>query len=189
MWVLLLPPFLFLVLLVLLLLQFISASSSSSSSSFLFSFSLLHRRCVRGVCTTTAGPRYVYSGPLGLKSNINDIIIRQQPQFQEIPQLPQTLSLPLILTPFSCLTAHRTENNMKIILAGSTGFIGHEVLNQCLNHPSITAVIALSRRELPAEISSSKHASTKLKVVIMEDWLSYPEAVIEELRGAEGCIW
>ena len=76
---------------------------------------------------------------------------------------------------------------MKIILAGSTGFIGREVLQQCLRHPSITNIIALSRRDLPADLTG-KYGS-KLHVVIMNDWLSYSDAVLEELRGAEGCIW
>lgn len=78
---------------------------------------------------------------------------------------------------------------MKVILTGSTGFIGHEVLLQCLNHPSITSIIALSRRDLPAEITSAKNASAKLKVVVVEDWLTYSDEVVDELRGAEGWIW
>ncbi|KAJ6096072.1 hypothetical protein N7486_006818 [Penicillium sp. IBT 16267x] len=70
---------------------------------------------------------------------------------------------------------------MKVILAGSTGFVGREVLNQCLIHPAITSVVALSRRELP------RH--DKLKVVVIEDFLSYPESVREDIKGANACIW
>lgn len=76
---------------------------------------------------------------------------------------------------------------MKIILTGSTGFIGHEVLDQCLHHPSITQIVALSRRDLPSEITR-EHAS-KLKVVIVDDWLSYSDKVLNDLKGAEACIW
>jgi uncharacterized protein YbjT (DUF2867 family) len=70
---------------------------------------------------------------------------------------------------------------MKVILTGSTGFVGREILNQCLAHPAITSVVALSRRELPQH--------DKLKVAVIEDFLSYPESVREDIKGAEACIW
>jgi len=70
---------------------------------------------------------------------------------------------------------------MKIILTGSTGFIGKAVLEQCLNNPAITSIIALSRRELPA--------NPKLTSVIMKDFKMYPEEVLEQLKSAEACIW
>lgn len=76
---------------------------------------------------------------------------------------------------------------MKIILAGSTGFIGREVLDQCLRHPSITSIIALSRRDFPAHLT--REHDPKLKVVIMNDYLSYPDTVLQDMRGAEACIW
>ena len=74
---------------------------------------------------------------------------------------------------------------MKIILAGSTGFIGREVLTQCLQNPSITSITALSRRELPPSASDN----AKVKVVIMDDYLSYPDNVLQDIQGAEACIW
>ena len=70
---------------------------------------------------------------------------------------------------------------MKVILAGSTGFIGHEVLTQCLQNPAITSVVALSRRELPAH--------EKLRVALVDNFLSYPDSVREEIKGADACIW
>lgn len=77
-----------------------------------------------------------------------------------------------------------TPTNMKVILLGSTGFIGKEVLNQCLETPSITSIIALSRRALPEAA-----ANPKLTVVIMEHFNSYPDSVLEQLKGADACIW
>lgn len=74
---------------------------------------------------------------------------------------------------------------MKVILAGSTGFIGREVLEQCLQHSSITSIVALSRRELPSSVTSSP----KIKVAIINDYLSYPESVLQDIKGAEACIW
>ena len=73
---------------------------------------------------------------------------------------------------------------MKIILLGSTGFIGKDVLDQCLKNPPITSIIALSRRDLPREV-----ANPKLTVVIIKDFKLYPESVLEQLKGAKACIW
>jgi len=74
---------------------------------------------------------------------------------------------------------------MKVILTGSTGFIGREVLSQCIQHPLITSIIVLSRREVPSVSSSDK----KTKVFIMENFALYPEYVIDEFADADACIW
>lgn len=71
---------------------------------------------------------------------------------------------------------------MKIILTGPTGFIGAEVLHQSLTHPSITSIVALSRRPLPS-------TSPKLKTIILSDFSHYPDSVLSELQGAEACVW
>ncbi|GCB25706.1 hypothetical protein AAWM_08591 [Aspergillus awamori] len=71
---------------------------------------------------------------------------------------------------------------MKIILTGSTGFIGHQILTQCLQNPHITSITALSRRPIPTK-------NPKLTVKLVEDFLIYPESLLQELRGAEACIW
>ena len=74
---------------------------------------------------------------------------------------------------------------MKVILSGATGFIGSEALRQCLKAPTITSIVALSRRALPDSVAKNP----KLKVVIMKDFTTYPDTVLEELAGAEACIW
>ncbi|KAL4868463.1 hypothetical protein BDV12DRAFT_185968 [Aspergillus spectabilis] len=74
---------------------------------------------------------------------------------------------------------------MKIIVAGATGYIGQELLSQCLAHKSITSIIALSRRDLGI-------TNPRLRVHIMkdEDFLSYSDpALLEELKGASACLW
>ncbi|KAH6668965.1 nucleoside-diphosphate-sugar epimeras-like protein [Halenospora varia] len=73
---------------------------------------------------------------------------------------------------------------MKVILTGATGFIGGEVLTQCLSNTTITSLIILSRR--PIEHLSSH---PKAKVIIMSDFKSYPESVIREISDADACIW
>ncbi|KAL2065726.1 hypothetical protein VTL71DRAFT_3396 [Oculimacula yallundae] len=74
---------------------------------------------------------------------------------------------------------------MKIILTGSTGMIGTEVLTQSINNSTLTEIIVLSRRPLPA----SHPTSPKIKTILIEDFLSYPSSVLDQLSGAEACIW
>lgn len=76
---------------------------------------------------------------------------------------------------------------MKIVLAGTTGFIGREVLAQCISDPSIASIVALSRRDLPAATANNP----KLKVVILQDhdFLAYPDSVLQDIRDAQACIW
>lgn len=74
---------------------------------------------------------------------------------------------------------------MKVILTGSSGFIGHEVLKQCLEAPFITSIVALSRRDLPSSVTSNP----KLRVTIMNDFLSYSDPILEDIKGANACIW
>ena len=73
---------------------------------------------------------------------------------------------------------------MKIILTGSTGTIGSAVLQRCLTHPSITSIVALTRR--PIDV---KDPDNKLNNIIHKDFLNYPQPIIDQLQGAEACIW
>ena len=73
---------------------------------------------------------------------------------------------------------------MKIILTGNTGFAGGEILAQCLRDVDITSIIVLSRRDLPKPINDPR-----LKVIIMKDFKVYPEDVVDQLQGADACIW
>ncbi|KAL5358594.1 hypothetical protein BJX96DRAFT_146836 [Aspergillus floccosus] len=72
---------------------------------------------------------------------------------------------------------------MKVILTGCTGFIGNEVLKQCLQNPSITSVVVLARRALDIR------DHPKLTVHIIDNFLSYPEPLLKDLEGAQACIW
>jgi uncharacterized protein YbjT (DUF2867 family) len=74
---------------------------------------------------------------------------------------------------------------MKFILTGCTGFIGSEVLSQCLLNPTITSIIALSRRPLPDAVTRNP----KVEVVVMKDFNSYPDSVLKQILGADACIW
>jgi dihydrodipicolinate reductase len=72
----------------------------------------------------------------------------------------------------------------KIVLSGVTGRIGKQILDQAVRNPTITSVIALSRRPLP---DLAHH--DKVKVLLMPDFTDYSNDVVAELAGADGCIW
>ena len=71
---------------------------------------------------------------------------------------------------------------MKVIIGGSIGFVGSEVLSQCLKDGRITSIIALARREVPS-------TDPKLKYIKMDDFNTYSDEVLQECEGASACIW
>ena len=73
---------------------------------------------------------------------------------------------------------------MKVVVSGGTGYIGREVLHQCLNHPSITSVLVLTRRDV-GELAENP----KARVIIVKDFNSYDEATLNELRTADAALW
>jgi hypothetical protein len=77
---------------------------------------------------------------------------------------------------------------MKLIVAGSTGYVATEVIRQAISNPKITSIIALARRETAVPADAGENAS-KLKSVICNDFSNYPEDVKKELAGANACIW
>jgi dTDP-4-dehydrorhamnose reductase len=79
---------------------------------------------------------------------------------------------------------------MKIVIAGSTGFIGQELVRQALLHPQIDSVVALARRdhELPEDLRKPEIES-KFTSVSCSDFKNYPQYVKDEIAGADACIW
>lgn len=77
---------------------------------------------------------------------------------------------------------------MKVIVGGSTGFVGTELVRQALAHPAITAVVGLSRRATPVP-SGPEANSTKLTSIACNNFENYPEDVKKELKGSDACIW
>jgi nucleoside-diphosphate-sugar epimerase len=74
---------------------------------------------------------------------------------------------------------------MKVMVTGGTGLVGSNILKKCIDDPRITSVLALSRRELPAELTDNE----KVKVIISKDFSKYPNELLEQLEGAEACLW
>lgn len=71
---------------------------------------------------------------------------------------------------------------MKVILGGGTGTIGGAVLRRLIELPSVSSIVALSRRELDVK-------DPKVQTVIVKDFSKYDAEVIAQLEGAEACIW
>ncbi|KAI0019478.1 hypothetical protein F4780DRAFT_447686 [Xylariomycetidae sp. FL0641] len=74
---------------------------------------------------------------------------------------------------------------MKIIITGPTGFVGSEVVRQAIADDRIDHAFVLTRRPLPADLIDCD----KITVIQHQDFSSYPEELLQQLEGAEGCIW
>ena len=71
-----------------------------------------------------------------------------------------------------------------VILTGATGTAGAAVLAYALKSSSISRVSVLSRR--PVKLAENQ---PKANVIIHKDFETYPPDVLEQLKGATGCIW
>ena len=76
---------------------------------------------------------------------------------------------------------------MKIVLTGATGFIGNEILDQCLQHHYIHHVYVLTRKHLDVKYTTHR----KVTEVQLETFDDLPDHLFERLRGwgVQGCIW
>jgi len=72
----------------------------------------------------------------------------------------------------------------KLILTGATGRIGSAVLQQCLLDTQVTSLVVLTRRPLPDYVQFAK-----IKILVIPDFSNYTADVVEQLQGADGCIW
>lgn len=73
---------------------------------------------------------------------------------------------------------------MHIILTGATGLCGTAVVKRCIEDPAITRLTILSRRPV-----AQAEGQEKVNVIIHGDFTQYPQSVLDQLTGAEGCIW
>lgn len=71
-----------------------------------------------------------------------------------------------------------------VILTGATGTAGSAVLARCIATPSISRISILSRRPVKQATGIEK-----ARVYIHEDFTSYPDTLLDQLKGANGVIW
>lgn len=71
-----------------------------------------------------------------------------------------------------------------IIITGATGSAGAAVLAYALKSSSVSRISVLSRR--PVKLAENEE---KANVIIHKDFNNYPADVLEQLKGATGCVW
>ncbi|KIW11828.1 hypothetical protein PV08_09101 [Exophiala spinifera] len=71
---------------------------------------------------------------------------------------------------------------MKVIITGGTGYIGQQVLSQCLQSPSIKSVVSLSRRD-----PGVRHE--KLEIILHDDFSQCPPKILSKIQDAQACIY
>lgn len=76
---------------------------------------------------------------------------------------------------------------MKLVIGGSSGFVGTELVRQALSNPAITSIVALSRRE--TTVPAPADGAAKLTSLVCDDFENYPEHVRRELHDVDACIW
>lgn len=76
---------------------------------------------------------------------------------------------------------------MKIVIGGSSGFVGGELVRQALSNPAITSIVGLSRRE--TVLPPSTVGAEKLKSLVCENFDNYSESINKELHDVDACIW
>jgi uncharacterized protein YbjT (DUF2867 family) len=72
-----------------------------------------------------------------------------------------------------------------LILTGATGLVGSGVLHQMLVHDGVSRISILSRRP----VKMAEGHTDKVKVIIHEDFKTYDQALLDQLKDAHGCVW
>lgn len=87
---------------------------------------------------------------------------------------PELLSLP------------KTNTKMHVILTGATGLVGSTTLLALMGMKDIAKISILSRRPVPM-VDAMK--DERVEVIIHDNFEKYDTALLERLRGANGCVW
>ncbi|KAF2461163.1 nucleoside-diphosphate-sugar epimerase [Lineolata rhizophorae] len=73
---------------------------------------------------------------------------------------------------------------MHLILTGATGLVGSGVLDAMLKNSAVSKISILSRRPVPMA-----DQDTRVKVYQQKDLSKIDTGVLNELKGAKGCVW
>lgn len=74
---------------------------------------------------------------------------------------------------------------MKVIVTGCSGLVGSALMRQCIASDGISRVFALTRRPLPESVAKDP----KVSVILHDDFSTYPPELLDQLAGAEACLW
>ncbi len=74
---------------------------------------------------------------------------------------------------------------MKVIVTGATGLVGGALVRECIADSRITHALVLTRKPLSPQLADS----SKITVIQHDYFSSYPPELLEQLAGAEGCLW
>ncbi|KAI0132439.1 putative nucleoside-diphosphate-sugar epimerase [Xylariales sp. AK1849] len=75
---------------------------------------------------------------------------------------------------------------MHLILTGATGMVGSCVLDAMIKTKSISKISILSRR--PVKMAEDVE-DPRIRVIIHKDFNTYDTELLEQLKGASGCVW
>lgn len=75
---------------------------------------------------------------------------------------------------------------MHLILTGATGLVGSSVLEAMIKAKDVSKISILARRPVPF---AEDVKDPRINVVIHKDFGSLEPSVLEQLRGATGCVW
>ncbi|KAK1250085.1 hypothetical protein MKX08_010088 [Trichoderma sp. CBMAI-0020] len=79
---------------------------------------------------------------------------------------------------------------MKLIIVGSSGYVGKALVRQAVSSSAITSVVGVGRRETPAPENLDNPAdAAKFTSVVCDDFLNYSDNVKQKLSYADACIW
>lgn len=74
---------------------------------------------------------------------------------------------------------------MKVIITGATGLVGRALVRHCIANDKISHALVLTRKPLTEDVAKNP----KVTVITHDDFSSYPPKLLEQLAGAEGCLW
>lgn len=75
---------------------------------------------------------------------------------------------------------------MHLILTGATGLVGSSVLDAMIRAKDVSKISILARRPVPF---AEEAKDPRISVIIQKDFGSLEPSVLEQLRGANGCVW
>jgi len=76
---------------------------------------------------------------------------------------------------------------MRLLLTGATGAAGVQIFRTAIQDESVTKITVLTRRPLPDWMNLPQ--TDKTEIIILDDFLVYPEDLPQRLAQHDACIW